>query len=345
MSFRAWLSLITITLLGMVVFLAWDEIVEAFRQLSQVNLWVLSLLIPVQFLSYFATGEMLFSYLRSKGHLKNVHPLSTTRLALEFNFVNHVFPSGGAAGMTYMGWNLSHHGVRPGRSTMAQIVSFGLTFLSFIVLLVVALVVLIIDHTVSRHALLLSLLLVVAAIVGTALAIYLISNRRRLTRFAGWLTRIVNRLVRKLSRGKKRGILKESVLLDFFTDIHDDYVEIRRDMRILGRPFLWSFLSNICDVMLLFIAFWSFGVYVNPAMLLLAFGLSSIAAAIAVTPGGAGVYEAVMIAFLATAGVPPSIAIAGTLLARVMLMLGTIVFGYVFYQMTVLKYGKSPVKR
>jgi hypothetical protein len=38
--------------------------------------------------------------------------------------------------------------------------------------------------------------------------------------------------------------------------------------------------------------------------------------------------------------VPPDVAIAGTLLARVTLVLGTIIFGYVFYQLTVLKYGK-----
>jgi uncharacterized membrane protein YbhN (UPF0104 family) len=52
------------------------------------------------------------------------------------------------------------------------------------------------------------------------------------------------------------------------------------------------------------------------------------------------VYEAIMIAFLASAGVPAEVAIAGTLLARVLLMLGTVAFGFVFYQLTVLRYGK-----
>lgn len=99
------------------------------------------------------------------------------------------------------------------------------------------------------------------------------------------------------------------------------------------------------DVALIYIAFWSFGVHINPAVIFIAFGLSSIASAISVTPGGAGVYEAVMIAFLASAGMPPEVAIAGTLLARVLLMLGTIVFGYVFYQLTIIKYGKSTAER
>ena len=84
---------------------------------------------------------------------------------------------------------------------------------------------------------------------------------------------------------------------------------------------------------------------VNPATLFVCFGLSSIVGALTATPGGAGAYEAIMIAFLASTGIPPDVAIAGTLLARVTLVLGTILFGYGFYQQTVNKYGRNPVLR
>lgn len=345
MKFRTWLSVITIALLAVVVVFAWPDIMEAFRYLGQVNLWILALMLPVQFISYFSTGEMLFSYLRSKGNLKGLSPIKATRMALEFNFVNHVFPSGGAAGISYLGWLLSKYGVRPGRSTMAQIVRFALTFISFILLLVVALVMLIIDHEIDRTTLLLSLLLVVLAVGGTLLGAYLISSKRRLTAFSAWATRVANKFVAFVTRGRKKHAVKDGLIEDFFSDIHEDYLEIGRDKRILVKPFVWALIANIMDVLLIYIAFWSFGVHVNPAVLFIAFGLSSIASAISITPGGAGVYEAVMITFLASAGVSAEIAIAGTLLARVLLMLGTIAFGYVFYQLTVLKYGKSPVKR
>lgn len=63
------------------------------------------------------------------------------------------------------------------------------------------------------------------------------------------------------------------------------------------------------------------------------------------TPGGAGVYEAVMVAFLAASGVTTEVAIAGTLLARVTLLAGTILFGYLFYQLTIIKYGNRPAHR
>ena len=47
-----------------------------------------------------------------------------------------------------------------------------------------------------------------------------------------------------------------------------------------------------------------------------------------------------MIIFLSMTGVAPDVAIAGIILTRVILLTGTIVFGYIFYQHALLKYGK-----
>ena len=345
MKFRTWLSIITLTLLAVVVIAAWGDIREAFRYLGQVNLWIIALMLPAQVMSYFATGEMIFSYLRAKGNIRNLNVAKVARMSLELNFVNHVFPSGGAAGVAYFSWLLGKHGVSSGRATMAQIIRFALTFVSFVLLLIVALAMLIIDHSVDRTIILLSLLLVLLAVGGTIGGIFLLSSKRRLEKFSVWLTRCINRGVSFLTRQRKTNILQEGVIGTFFGDIHDDYLAIRRDKKILTKPFLWSIVANLMDVVLIYIAFASFGVQVNPAIIFIAYGLSSIASAIAVTPGGAGVYEAVMITFLGSAGVPLDVAIAGTLLARVLLMVGTIAFGYVFYQFTVVKYGKAPTQR
>jgi len=340
MSFRGWLTLITLVLLAIVVFFAWPEVVQAWGLLDQVNLWILALLIPIQFFSYYATGGMIFSYLRSKGELKEMSQWRMTRTALELNFVNHILPSGGAAGFSYLAWVLSRFGVSAGRATMAQIIRFTLTFVSFVVLLLVAVAALVIDHNIDRTVILVSFLLVVISVGATLGAILVVSHRRRLERFSAWLTRLANKFVSFMTRGKKEGSVKESVLLKFFTDLHEDYLSIRKERRILIRPFIWAVLANIADVTLLWIAFWALGFPLNPAVLFIAFGVSSLASAVSVTPGGAGVYEAIMIAFLASSQVPPEVAIAGTLLARVTLVLGTVLFGYVFYQLTVAKYGK-----
>jgi uncharacterized membrane protein YbhN (UPF0104 family) len=48
-----------------------------------------------------------------------------------------------------------------------------------------------------------------------------------------------------------------------------------------------------------------------------------------------------MVAFLAIAGVSGGTAIAGIVLTRVILLISTIAFGYLFYQYAIIKYGKN----
>ena len=75
-------------------------------------------------------------------------------------------------------------------------------------------------------------------------------------------------------------------------------------------------------------------------MLLIGYGVAGLASLAAFTPGGAGVYEAIMIIFLSMTGVSAEVAIAGIVLTRVILLTGTILFGYIFYQNALWKYGK-----
>ncbi len=345
LSFRGWMTIITLVLLAVVVVFAWPEIVKAWNLLGSVNVWILLLLIPVQFFSYYATGGMIFSYLRAKGDLKDMSHWAMTRLALELNFVNHILPSGGAAGFSYLAWVLSKHNVSVSRSTMAQIVRFALTFLSFVVLLIVAVFVLILNQHIDRMTIFIALALTVAAVGAVWLLIFLVRSKPRLERFSNWLTKKVNTFITWITRGRKKNVVKRKAVVGFFDGLHDDYLGMRRERKILIVPFIWAIVANMLDVALIWIAFWALGFPLDPALLFVAFGVASIVSAISVTPGGAGVYEAIMVAFLAASGVTPDVAIAGTLLARVTLLTGTILFGYSFYQMTVFKYGNHTIKR
>ena len=344
-SFRGWITIVTLALLTIVVIAAWPEIQEAWKLLGQVDLRILALLIPVQFLSYYATGGMIFSYLRAKGDLKDMSHWSMTRLALELNFVNHILPSGGAAGFSCLAWVLSRHKVSVARSTMAQLIRFVLTFLSFVLMLLVAMVILTFNHQIDAVTIIIGGVLFVAAVGATWFVVWLVNNQKRTRKFSAWVTRTGNAIISFFTRGRKKDVVKSEVVLDFFDGIHDDYQAIRKDRKILIRPFLWAAIANIFDVALIWISFWALGYALDPALLFVAFGVASIAGALSVTPGGAGVYEAVMVAFLAASGVTPEVAIAGTLLARVTLLSGTILFGYVFYQLTVIKYGKRTADR
>ncbi|MDK2899145.1 MAG: putative heme transporter [Patescibacteria group bacterium] len=340
MSFRFWATTLTLVLITLVVYFGWSEITEAWNLIGSINLWLFMLIIPVQLLSYFSVGEIMFSYLRAKGDLKRITRWQMTRVALESNFVNHIVPVPAAAGFSYLNWVFNRFGVSGGRATMAQIIRVVAVFVSFVLLVIVSVLVLSFDNKVNKTIVIVSLLFIAAAIGGTVFVIYSVSNHKRLVTLSAWLTKTGNKLLSFFTRGKKKEVIKLKSVEKFFIDIHQDYLEITRDKKILIQPMLWATLTNILDVSLIAIAFYSLGFWVNPAVLFIAFGLSSIAAAFMVTPGGAGVYEAIMIGFLTSSGMPTGIAIAGTLLARSILLILTISFGYIFYQLTINKYGK-----
>ena len=341
MSFRAWLSIATFALIGVIIFFSRHELLRAFELLGQVNLWILALLLPVQLIMYFAGGEMMFSYLRAKKVIEKVPPATQARMALEMNFVNHVLPSAGVSGVSYMTWRLSKLGIPAGRATMAQVVRFAMGFLSFIFLLIISVLAVTIDGNLNRWIILVSAALV-AFMGGTMVGgIYLISNRKRIDKFAVWLTKTANHLIWKLTKGRKRVILHADKVEEFFDDMHRDFEALMKDKRMLVKPFLWGILFTAMDVAVFWVTFWALGQPINPAPILIAYGVATLAGFIVATPGGAGAYEAIMVAFLAIAGLAQGAAIAGIVLARVILLLSTIGFGYLFYQHALITYGRN----
>lgn len=342
MSFKIWINIITLLLLSLVVYLGWGEIVQAWQLMAGVNLWIFALLIPVQYLSYYSVGQIIFSYLRSKGININLSRFSIARVALELNFVNHILPVSGAAGFSYLNWYLKRHDISASRSSMAMIVRFVTDFASFVVIIILCVVALTFDHKINQTITLVSLLFILLAIMATIFVIYIISNHKRLVDVSNFLSKIFNKIMHKLSRGKRPETINAARIERYLDGIHDDYVEICHDKKVLIKPFLWSTANNFLDVGLVYIAFLALGYSVNPAMLAIAFGITSAISFFAFTPGGAGVYEAIMVTFLTMSGLSAGVAIAGTILARVALLVGTVVFGYVFYHLTINKYGKIP---
>ena len=343
-SLRVWLSIVTLVFLGLVVFFLWPDIIKAIGLLSKVNGWILLLLIPAQFISYFAFGEIIYSYLRDKGYLKDAKPIKIARLSLEVNFVDHVFIPSGVAGFTYMVFQLKRYHVKTSMSIMSQMVCYIMRFVAYIAILLPGIIIAMIFGSVNKFIVEVALAICGLAIAAIALSVYLISNLNRMKKFAGLATKIINKIVKFFTIGKKPEILASHTLPTVIEEIHDDYEGIKKNKKLLLKPFMWGAIANISDSAMFLIAFLSFGVFVNPVVIFIAYGLSMIAAAISITPGGAGMYEIIMIAILSAGGVASDVAITGTMIARVLLIIGTIASGYVLYQQTILKYGKSDIK-
>lgn len=339
LSVKQWLNIVTLVLVALVVFFAREDLVKAWELLWKVNIWIFLLVIPLQFMSYFSSGATIFSYLKWRGDLKHLPPLEQPKMALELNFVNHIFPTAGVSGASYMTYRLGKLGVNHGRATLAQFVRLAATFVSFAALMIVAVLWVTVDGNLTRFTILVASSLVtviLAAIVGT---IFLLGSQRRLDKFEVLLDDILNKRLAKWF-GRKKPFIRRKAMHDFFADLHDDYLTLKQDPRCLIGPFWWGIAFNISETLMYFVAFLSLGVFVNPAPILIANGLAGLVGTFLVTPGGAGGFEAAMILFLSSAGVPPSISVAGVLLTRSVLLLITILSGYVFYNAAMKKYGK-----
>lgn len=346
MTGRRWLNLITIVLILVILYLSRYQLWAAWQLMSQVNLWILALVLPVQFISYYAGGAMIFSYLRHKGDLKNASNVEATKMALELNFVNHILPSGGVSGISYMTWRLSKLGVATGRATLAQVVRFAATFGAFVILLVVSVLAITFDGSINRFTILVSCGLIGVILLGLVVVGYAIGSKTRITKLAIWVHKVIEWSWHNLLRRKT--VVPKPVRLEpienFFDDLHRDYVSLRHSPSQLKKPLIWGIVFNISEMALFWVTFLALGTFVNPAPIMIALGLASMAGVFLFTPGGAGGYEALMILFLTSAGVPASVAVAGVLLARVILIVLTIVTGYFFYHQSLKKYGKPDVK-
>lgn len=340
MSVRTVISTLTLVFLAVVLFGARHTIERAWLLLADVNTWTLVWVIPIVMLSYFAVGEMIFSYLRQKKLISHLNPLKLMRISLELNFVNHILPSGGASGVAYLNWRMGKLGVNMARATMAQAVRYVAGFMAATVMLLFGLIVITIDGTVNRWIILMSAGLILTMVVSTFALYYAVSNKARIEKIASWLTRTVNRVVRRITFGKKSAALNFNHVKKYFEELHLDYIELKHDKRLLWQPFLWGLLYVAMDVAMFWVTFAAFGVYVNPATILIAYHLASLAGFLVVTPGGVGAYEWIMVTVIVVSGIPQEQAIAGVVLARTIILLVTVVFGYMFYQQAIFRYGK-----
>lgn len=343
-GFRTWINILTFILIIFVLWAARHELIEAFHLLGGVNIWILLLIIPVQFASYYASAEIFFTYLRGRGQLKKTTPLHVTAVALEFNFVNHVFPSAGVSGASYMVWRLGKMKVPAGQAAMSQLINYFSLGATFMIMMVVALIWATFEDRAANWLVVATTIAVMGLIFIVIFGAYLIGSRDRLMSFARWLTRRTNWLVNKVTFGRKKKVLKTATVEGFFSDFYDDWQAIRENKALLKWPIIWGFISNILDVLLIAVAFWALGYSVNLPILLISFGASAVGSFLFVTPGGVGAYEAVMIGVLVAGGMEADVASAGVILARAILVVGTIACGVFAYHAAMKKYGRPVLK-
>lgn len=336
--FKLILNIITIVGLILLIILARNQIIDVFKRLADLNYFWLILIIPLQIINFFSAGKYYQTYLKAMG--ENVTAKNMFSVALEINFVNLVLPSGGVSGFGYLNMRLKQFGVSSSKSTLLQVSRHSLTFLSFIIYLLFAMFMLVIFGSVNRIMIAISMAIIMLVIVAVTLALYLISSSSRIKKFVSALPNVINWAFNKFKRIKKPTIDIEK-LEKSLDDFHDDYVQIMQDRKNLKEPFKWTMLMNLTELSTIFVVYLAFGSLVNPGAIIIAYAFASLAGLVAVFPGGVGVYEGLMTAIMASAGIPNALALSATLVYRVCTMVIFIPIGFILYQIALRKNNES----
>lgn len=322
------LNIVTFVALAGLLFLVRDQIIETYHNLERVYIGALILMIPAQvvnFYSYTLLYRDLFTFLGSK-----LSKSLLWRVTLELNFVNHVFPSGGVSGFSYFSLRLRGSGVSTAKSTLTQLMRFVLTFISFQFLLAVGLFLLAFSGSVNNFVLLIAGSLATLMISGSALMLYIVGSKQRINSFFIFLTKMLNGII-SFIHPKHPEAINTSRVQEIFSELHENYMLLKKDPKVLKNPLLYGLLANVTEILTLYLVYIAFGQWVNPGAIILAYAVANFAGLIAVLPGGVGVYEALMTAVLASAGIPIAVSLPVTIMYRILTIVMQLPVGYFYY--------------
>jgi uncharacterized protein (TIRG00374 family) len=328
-KWRKVITLVTFLALSLLIYFSRQEIADTFKRLGELNGLILVVIIILQFLNHHSYAKVYQSLFAIVG--KTLKYWSMFRISLEVNFVNNVFPTGGLTGFSYFGLRMQKFNVNAGKSTLVQMMRWVGVFLSFQVLTFFGLLSLAIEGKVNNFTILVASSLVTLILVGTILVTYIVGSRQRIESFFTWITKAINRVI-QVVRPKHPETINIASTRQMFLDLHEDYNIILKNYRKLGPWFLYSLLANVVEIASIYVIYLAFGDAVNPGAIILSYIVASFAGIISVLPGGVGIYEGLMVAVMATAGISPGVSIPATVMYRVLTSVIQLPPGYYFYQ-------------
>lgn len=323
------LNVVTIVALIVLIYIIRRQIGSTIDNFTHINGLALVLIIPIEIIDYHAQAKLyqkLFMVVGNKLKYGYLYAVS-----LELNLVNHLFPSGGVTGISYFGMKVSNkHDISGGRATLIQLMKLALTFISFELLLLIGIFSLAIVGRINELTIVVAGSITTLLLVATILFGYIVGSRSRINSFFGSITKLINWLIHKTLHKSPETINMDKAR-KVFDDFHDNYQQIIEHISELKAPFFYAFMANLAEVMAIYVVFLAFGKVVNIGAIILAYGVANFAGLISVLPGGVGIYEGLMIAVLAIAGVPARISLPAIIMYRVVNTLIQLPPGYYFY--------------
>jgi putative heme transporter len=321
-------TIITLLALAILVFSIRDQIIQTYRDIQRVNIWAIAIIPFALLLKYHALTQMHREILAFFG--ERIRYRSMFRVQLELNMVNTVFPSGGVTGVSYFGVRMKDADVSGGKSTIVQFMKFILLFVSFQILLAAGLLMLAIEGQASSLLILIAGSLATLLFVITAILAYILSSKRLINNFLSFVTKQLNKFIHFFRRSKPETISIDKVE-NVFTELHESYLKLKGNKSVLKRPLLFALLSNVAEILALYSVYMAFNSFVNPGAVIIAFAIANFAGLVSILPGGIGIYEALMTATLAAAGVSAALSLPVTVMYRILTSIMQLVPGYYYY--------------
>ena len=248
---RTIISLATFALVGYVIYENWDGFVKTFETLkNDANIPVVLLLIPEQIFMYYACGQIFFSYLEKKYH-KFFGRKEKLRISTELNFVTRAVPAGGIGGLAYLTYRLHKFDITAGQASFLYIFRYAITTVVNYVQALVAILILFLLGQIPEEAtwiIWVSLLMNMGVFTVLGLIIYVASSKKRIDFFAKTVDALINIMVRIVTFGHKKKLMKYEKIHTYFLSIHDCVLIVKKDKKSLLGPTAWGVIYSLCEI-------------------------------------------------------------------------------------------------
>ena len=329
-SFRVILSILTLVLVGYVIYQNWPDILDTVNHLQDTNVFVLLIMVPEQLFMYYACGQIFFSYLRNRRDVQRFSNEDILLISTELNFVNHAIPAGGIGGLAYLTYRLMPYGVTAGQASFLYVFRYAVTTVINYLQALIAIIVLLIMNLIPDEAkwiIPLSLLMNMAVFLFLWFVVYVASSKKRIEFFSRSVSRLMNATVKIITFGHKKRLMRYDKISNYFADIHESVKIAKSNKKFLKKPTIWGIVYSFCEIATYWIVAISLG---RPELLPFIMVGEAIGSVFdGIVPYG--LYELGMAGVMIALGVDFPTATIVTVMTRVITLLFTIISGSIPY--------------
>ncbi len=326
-------TLLSVALVLVVIYMNWGDIVGTFEHLNEANLFVLLLLIPEQLYMYYTCGQIFFSYIREK-YRQKFSKKEQMRVATELNFVTRAVPAGGIGGLAYLLYRFKPYGISAGQSSFLYIFRYVITTVVNYFQALVAVIVLLIMRAIPEDAMWViwvALVMNLGMFIALTLIVFVASSKKRIGFFAKLIVKIANGFMRVVTFGRVKCMTRCNKIEEYFMDIHESVVIVKKDKKALKKPALWGLLYSFLEVG----AYWVVAISLGRPELLPVIMIGEAIGSVFDGIVPYGLYELGMAGVMIALGADEGVALIIVMMTRVLTLLFTIGTGWLPYYRTI----------